>query len=116
MNSLVGNKLRSLRKNKGFTQEQVADYLHISQSAYARMENGESNSWSTHIEGICQVFEISPEDLLKSEAVIINNNQQGGNSAYYIHQALSEKLIEKYEALLKEKDRVIQLLEEKLNS
>ncbi|MEJ4088633.1 helix-turn-helix transcriptional regulator [Galbibacter orientalis] len=114
MNNIVGNKLRSLRRIKGLTQEQVADYLHISQSAYARMENGESNSWSANIEGICEVFEISPEELLKSEAIIINNNQQGGNSAYYIHQALSEKLIEQYEARLKEKDEIIQLLKERI--
>ncbi len=104
-----------LGKKKGYTQEQAADYLNISQSAYARMETGESNSWSSHIENICEVYEITPEDLLKSEAVIINNNQQGGNSAYYINQVLSEKLIEQYEARLKEKDYIINFLKEQLN-
>ncbi|MCM4157618.1 helix-turn-helix transcriptional regulator [Gramella sp. AN32] len=113
MNAIIGEKLRRYRKQKGYTQEQAADYLKISQSAYARMESGESNSWAVHIEGICEVFEISPEELLRSDAVIINNNQQGGNSAYFINQVLSEKLIEQYEARLKEKDEIIKLLKNK---
>lgn len=103
MNTLVGNKLRTLRKNKGWSQEQTADYLHISQSAYARIESGESNSWSNLIEPICKLYEILPEDLLKTDTIIINQNQQGGNSnnAYIINQ-LSEKLIEQYENQIKD--------------
>ncbi|MFC6246349.1 helix-turn-helix transcriptional regulator [Flavobacterium psychroterrae] len=44
MNVVVGNKLKELRKNRNLSQEQVADYLTISQSAYARIESGESHS------------------------------------------------------------------------
>lgn len=44
MNISIGNKLKQLRKSKSMSQEQVADYLHLSQSAYARMESGESHS------------------------------------------------------------------------
>ena len=40
MNTIVGSKIKALRKEKGLSQEQVADYLHISQSTYARIENG----------------------------------------------------------------------------
>jgi len=47
--------------------------------------------------------------------MIINQNQQGGqsNNAYIINQ-LSEKLIEQYEKRLKESEKLIRLLEEKL--
>ncbi len=97
MNTLVGKRIRILRKQKGLSQEQVADSLHISQSAYARIENGESHSWSNYIEQISRLFEIQPEELIKQEHVIINNNQQGGesNNAFIINQ-LSEKLIEQF--------------------
>ncbi len=98
MNTVIGNKLRSLRKAKGFSQEQTADYLHISQSAYARMESGESNSWASLIEPICSLFEIEPNELLKNEPILINNNQKGGNfSNSMIINQLSEKLINNYE-------------------
>ena len=114
MNTSVGNKLKQLRKNKSMSQEQVADYLHLSQSAYARMESGESHSWANHIDKICEVFEITPEELVKNENIIVNSNQQGGTStnAIIINQ-LSEKLIEQYEERIKELKQTILELKSK---
>ncbi|WP_264535281.1 helix-turn-helix domain-containing protein [Flavobacterium sp. N1736] len=68
MNITVGNKLKQLRKAKNMSQEEVAGFLHISQSAYARMERGESTSWASHFTRICEVFEIAPQDLVKKES------------------------------------------------
>ncbi len=34
-------RIRNLREDKDLTQQQIADYLHISQRAYSRYENGE---------------------------------------------------------------------------
>lgn len=111
MNVFVGNKLKKLRKNKNFSQEEMADYLNISQSAYARMESGESHSWASHINDICRIFEIAPEELVKSESVVINNNQQGGSSDNpIVIDQLSEKLIEQYEERIKELKEVIENL------
>jgi transcriptional regulator with XRE-family HTH domain len=114
MNISIGNKLKQLRKSKSISQEQVADYLHISQSAYARIESGESHSWASHIDKICEVFEISPEALVKNESIIVNSNQQGGTStnAIIINQ-LSEKLIEQYEERIKELQQTIAILKSK---
>lgn len=67
MNRIVGNNLKTLRKAKNMSQEEVADHLNISQSAYARMERGESTSWAIHFNKICQIFEITPEELVKKE-------------------------------------------------
>lgn len=97
MNTQIGNKIRNLRRNKGWSQEQTADYLHISQSAFARIENGESNAWATIIEPLCKLFEIEPTELLKQEPILINNNQQGGNfSNSMIINNLSEKITDLY--------------------
>ena len=108
MNISIGNKLKQQRKNKGMSQEQVADYLHLSQSTYARMQSGESHSWASHIDKICEVFEITPEELVKNEGVIVNSNQEGGTStnAIIINQ-LSGKLIEQYEERIKELKQTI---------
>ena len=109
MNAVIGNKLKQLRKNKGMSQEQVADYLHVSQSAYARMENGESHSWASHITEICQVFEISAEELVKNEGVVIGNigTNNGGGYIQIVNQ-LSEKLMEQYEERIKELKDIIE--------
>lgn len=110
MNTLVAKKLKTLRKQKGWSQEEVAHKLHISQSAYGRIEQGESNSWASYIEPICKIYEIQPEDLLKQESVIVNHNQQGGGGYIQINN-LSEKLIEQYELRIQEKDTYISKLE-----
>ena len=67
MNLIVGNKLKKLRKQRKLTQEHVADLLAISQSAYARIENGESHSWASYIKKICKIFEIFPEELFNED-------------------------------------------------
>lgn len=115
MNALIGKKLQTLRKERGFSQEQIADKLHISQSAYARIESGESHSWANHIQKICETYEITPEELVSNESIVINHNQQGGNStnAIIINQ-LSEKLIQQYEERIKEKDEIIKDLKKRL--
>lgn len=114
MNTSIGSKLKKLRKQKGWSQEQVSDYLSISQSAYARMENGESHSWASHLDKICQVFEIDIEELFKEDKIIINNNQQGGSSTNaYVVNNLSEKLIEQYEERIKELKEIIAELKNK---
>ena len=113
MNTTIGNKLKDLRKQKGWSQEQVSDYLAISQSAYARMEKGVSYSWASHLDKICEIFEIAPEELVKQDGIVINNNQQGGTSTNaYIVNNLSEKLIEQYEKRIIEKEDIIKELKE----
>lgn len=67
MNLIVGNKLKKLRKQRKLTQEQMGDLLAISQSAYARIENGESHSWASYIKKICKIFDILPEELVKDD-------------------------------------------------
>lgn len=91
MNLIVGSKIRILRKNKNLSQEQVADYLCISQSAYARMESGESHSWANHIFKICKIFEVSPSELFNENNV----------------DSISEKAIEQYEEKIRELKQVI---------
>lgn len=112
MNNSIGNKLKSLRKQKGLSQEQVCECLHISQSAYSRLESGESQSWVSLIDKICEVFEITPLELIKNENNIVNNNQQGDSSTY----AISVKLIEQYEEKMKEKDEIIAELKARLKN
>ncbi len=109
MNISVGNKLKKLRKKEDLSQEQVASSLHVSQSTYARIERGESSSWASHINTICEVFKISPEDLIKEEDKEESNNL---NETLIINQ-LSDKVIEQYEARIKELKKVIKDLKRK---
>ncbi|MDY0929672.1 helix-turn-helix transcriptional regulator [Chryseobacterium sp. CFBP8996] len=41
MNTSIGKRIRSYREERGFSQEELAEKLHISRSTYQRIENGE---------------------------------------------------------------------------
>ena len=75
MNVVVGNKLKILRLAKNWSQEQVADYLQISQSAYARIERGAGNSWATYIRKICELYTITPEELVKEGKIDLTKKE-----------------------------------------
>jgi len=117
MNSKIAEKLKKLRKQKGWSQFEVAERLDISPSAYSRMETGDSCSWASKLEDICQLYEIEADELFKESTVVINHDQKGGQStnAIVINQ-LSDKLIEQMEARLKEKDEIIKELRERLEA
>ena len=113
MANFIGGKLKALRKEKGWSQEQTADFLCISQSAYARMERGGSNSWATSLTKICEVFDVTLEELFRQERVSVtnSNNQQSPDltNACCFYE-MSKKLMEQYEERLKEKDEIIAFL------
>ena len=114
MNRTVGEKIRHMRKLKGFSQEEVAEKLSISQSAYARIENGESQSWASHIEQLSLIFEVKPKSFLakhkngtdpkkRKDKEIILDSIKALND-------VDKTLIEQYEKRLQEKDELIALL------
>ena len=43
MNNVVAENLKKLRRENGYTQEQVSNYLGITQSNLSKIENGERN-------------------------------------------------------------------------
>lgn len=113
MHLIVGENLRLLRKQKGWSQEQVADHLNISQAAYARIEKGKTNSWSIHLEKICKIFKCKPEKLFDNSSlhhIIIKENKINESSDIKI----IAKLIEQYELRLDKKEKLIIALSNKL--
>ncbi|MFH6934491.1 helix-turn-helix domain-containing protein [Flavobacterium sp. FlaQc-30] len=112
MNVIIGNKLKNLRKAKNMSQEQVADFLNISQSAYARMERGESTSWAIHFKKICEIFEITPEELVKKgigDSVyesLVNTEQQTEIGVLNVYR----KIIRQYELQIEDLKMIIKHL------
>ena len=103
MKETVAKRIKGIREQKGFSQEEIADRLNISRSAYERMENGKSQSWATHLGSRAEVFEVTPEYFVKeSPNKQENNEQQGGlalqnNGTINTINYLSKKLVEQYE-------------------
>ncbi|MDP5197981.1 helix-turn-helix transcriptional regulator [Flavobacterium sp. DG2-3] len=112
MNKIVGDNLKVLRKSKNMSQEEAADHLQISQSTYARMERGESTSWTIHFKKICQIFEISPEELVRKGLgnsaceSLINTERQ----TQIALQGVYMKIIKKYELEIEDLKTIIKHL------
>lgn len=113
-----------MRKAKGLSQEEMADKLHISQSAYARIETGESQSWATHLEKLSEIFEVKPESFLRDETNNLdqeNTDQKGGMAFQFVGtintiNSLSEKLTEQYEERIQELKSIISELKEEIKT
>jgi len=123
MQTQIVQRIKKLRRDKGLTQPQIADMLHVDQSVYARLEQGETNTWAKYFEELLNIFEITPEKFfegIESNVVINNHNDctYSGDSnvehQYPANQELYEKLIAQYEKLLSAKDEQISLLKELL--
>lgn len=57
-------KIKELRLKNNFTQEQMAEELHISQNAYSLIENGKTKLMNAErIEIIAKKFNVNPLDL-----------------------------------------------------
>ena len=53
------NTIRELRKQKGFTQQQVADHLQIDRSTYAYYESGRSRLSINIVVDLAHLFQVS---------------------------------------------------------
>lgn len=58
-----GKKVKDIRKAKGYTQEQLAENIHINTRQMARIEAGESFVTSETIYSLCNFLKISPKLL-----------------------------------------------------
>lgn len=108
-----------MRKQRGLSQEQIADDLNVSQSVYARIESGIGNSWAIYMDAICDFFNVLPEELVERASIEQENNHQKGGVAINQNMGtiqLSEKLIEQYEKRLFEKDEIIETLKKELTT
>ena len=60
----VNEKIRLIREAKNLTQEQVAEKLGVSQSAYGDIERGEIDPKLSKLKKIAEIFEIELSELV----------------------------------------------------
>ncbi|MFY1045412.1 helix-turn-helix transcriptional regulator [Chryseobacterium sp. GP-SGM7] len=129
MNTSIGKRIRSYREERGFSQEELAEKLHISRSTYQRIENGETNSWINHIENICTSLNVELDDILKPEEgytqINRNNEQTNDNNAsgmiqnqtnhYHSSDKLTESLLDQITFFKEENQRLKKEIEQLKN-
>jgi len=82
----VANNIRKLRISKGWSQAELSQKIHRSQSAYAKIENGITKVDFDTLESIAKVFEVDIAELTKNDESKINNynNSKISNSPGFV--------------------------------
>lgn len=57
-------KIRDLREDNDKTQQQIAEYLHTSQTMYARYERGANELPIRHLIALCRYYHVSADYIL----------------------------------------------------
>ena len=73
----IGNKLLTIRKRMGMTQAEVAEAAGLSDRTYADIERGTVNMRTETILKICDVLNITPDEILTEE-----NHSMAAQQAY----------------------------------
>ena len=63
-------KLRTLRNQRGFTQEELAERLFVSRTAISKWESGRGYPNIDSLKAISKLFSVSIDDLLSGEEVL----------------------------------------------
>ncbi|MCD0472833.1 MULTISPECIES: helix-turn-helix domain-containing protein [unclassified Flavobacterium] len=127
-------KLRQIRESRGFSQEQMAEYLEISQPQYYRKERGSSKIQEHEWDILAKVLEVDKNQLRNKNTTLTFNDYneeisiQSSQTLHYSEQlvlelkehvsTLKEKIIfvkEQYESRLKDKEDLILFLKQNNN-
>lgn len=61
---MLGDRIRTLRKQKGYSQEQLARRLHVTQGAVSQWEKGITTPAADQLKALAEIFETTVDDLL----------------------------------------------------
>ena len=60
----IGERIKEIRKEKGFPQKQVADLLGLQRPNYSKIENDKQNLTPHQIKLLCEFFDVSADYIL----------------------------------------------------
>jgi transcriptional regulator with XRE-family HTH domain len=113
----IGGKIKKLRELKNLTQSHMAEKLGLSQSAYSKIELGETEISYKRLTQIASVLNLKPEEITNfSDNMVFNvmHNQNGQNGFVVNNNSLSIGEKELYERqislLLEERDYLKNLI------
>lgn len=99
----VGERIRNKRLERNLSQEAIADALNISQSSYAKLENGQSKIKVERLLQIAEYLKVDPGDLLPEGNLVQINSGTIENQTNYSY---IDKLVQANERMSEEKDRL----------
>lgn len=96
----LGEKLLKLRKKKGLSQEEVADKLYVTRQTISKWETDQSMPDFDKVVPICQLYEISTEELFCDEVESSRCDESGAQEAANVSSSTSALLEYNYKKAL----------------
>ncbi|WP_386693529.1 helix-turn-helix domain-containing protein [Lonepinella sp. MS14435] len=102
-------KIRLMREEHNWSQEEMAEKLNMSPSGYAKFERGETRLYLDKLEKIAHIFNIDLTELLNERniCVLISENSQQSSNYYGDNNAILLEL-EKLKVADEFKNQIIQ--------
>lgn len=72
----IGDRIRNERKYRGYSQQEVADYLDVSRSSVSLMENGERKINSIELKQLADFFNTTIDTLISEEDPNARDDQE----------------------------------------
>ena len=82
----IGEKLFELRKEKKLSQEEVAEKLNVTRQTVSKWETGQSTPDFDKILPLCELYEISTEELLTGKKPEVVNSIEDNESNKEVNQ------------------------------
>ncbi len=101
----VGKNIKTLRKQKRWTQKDVADQLDVSVPAFSKIETGMTDLNISRLNQIARLFGVKPADLL-TDGVIDGSTTSSGAL-----DLMKAQLAAKEEEIIRLQSKVIMLYE-----
>ena len=74
------DKLQELRKQKGFTQEELAEVLFVSRTAISKWESGREYPNIDSLKAISKFFGVTIDELLSGDELLTIAEEDGRNN------------------------------------
>lgn len=104
----VGQKIKKIREEHHYSQEQLAEKLHMSQQSYSNLERGETSITIEKLFEIADFFQLSPEELMRNEQTNIFNNSPQSGLHNTFHNNFPPELTKVYEEQITALKQVIE--------
>lgn len=112
---MFGGKIKAFRIMRGFSQEDMANRLDITQATYSKIEGNKQKITQEQLEKIAQELGVTIADITSNEPImILNNASNHGAQGHIEHFYVDQK--ELYEKLIASKDGEIGNLKDIIQS
>lgn len=85
-NVQIGKLIAKIRKQKGLTQQQLADKLNLSNKTISKWESGSGSPDISNLSALAEVLGVSVDELLKGELCGTENMETNNISSKYGYQ------------------------------